>query len=453
MKAPFRPSWRAATLLVLAGGWALCVALGWPGHLSYDSVAQLADGRAGRFHTWHPPLMAALMGAADRIRPGAGLYTAAQAALGFGALALLVAPAPRPGPAMLVAAVLLVLSPLMLVWQLVAWKDVLFADALVAGFAALSAAPRLRPAPRALAVVASAVLLAGAALVRQSGAVAPLVAALAVAGEARAGGARTGRAALVAGGWLATCAGVAVLVGAALAARSVDDGLGAQLVQLRAYDLVGALARDPRLPLDRAPPRLAGELRRAAATGYTPRRNDALLADAPLSAALDAAPPGAVAAQWRELIERRPDLWLRHRAAVAREILSTPDLLACHSDFVGVGGDPEQLRSLGLTPRWTSRDGALARYAAAFHATPVYAHLFYLLLAAGEGGWLLLRRRPGDLAVAGLLLAAGLYAASYAAIGVACDYRYLYALDLAAMGGALHLAATLGRPGARAARR
>lgn len=51
----------------------------------------------------------------------------------------------------------------------------------------------------------------------------------------------------------------------------------------------------------------------------------------------------------------------------------------------------------------------------------------------------LLRRGTGpDLAVAGLLAGALLFALTFAVISIACDYRYLVFLDFAAMAGTLH---------------
>ena len=41
-----------------------------------------------------------------------------------------------------------------------------------------------------------------------------------------------------------------------------------------------------------------------------------------------------------------------------------------------------------------------------------------------------------------MLAAALAFAMSFAVISIACDYRYLYDLDLAAMAGALYAAAT-----------
>ena len=53
---------------------------------------------------------------------------------------------------------------------------------------------------------------------------------------------------------------------------------------------------------------------------------------------------------------------------------------------------------------------------------------------------LLRRRRPEDIAVAGLLASAFVVTASFFVISIACDYRYLYFLDLAAIAGALAIA-------------
>ena len=50
------------------------------------------------------------------------------------------------------------------------------------------------------------------------------------------------------------------------------------------------------------------------------------------------------------------------------------------------------------------------------------------------------RRAPGDTAFAFLLLAAFAFTASFFVISIACDYRYLYALDLAVIAAAFYLA-------------
>ena len=55
-------------------GFALILALNWPGQMSYDSVVQLADARSGEYDSWHPPVMAWLLGLGDHLMPGPGLF-------------------------------------------------------------------------------------------------------------------------------------------------------------------------------------------------------------------------------------------------------------------------------------------------------------------------------------------------------------------------------------------
>jgi len=80
----------------------------------------------------------------------------------------------------------------------------------------------------------------------------------------------------------------------------------------------------------------------------------------------------------------------------------------------------------------------MANYAHLFFATPVYSHILWGALALMLLVLLLRRGEPGDAAIAGLLVGALVFTVTFAAISIACDYRYLILLDLAAMTGALH---------------
>src|ERR1700753_3795903 len=132
-----------AIAAILAAGFVITVAVNWPGHLSYDSVLQLGQARSGVYNTWHPPVMAWLMGIGDALVPGTGLFTAFDAALAFGALAAtLWLGRTRAGWAAVVVAAVAVILPQLLIYQGIVWKDVLFADAAVAGFACLAVAAR-----------------------------------------------------------------------------------------------------------------------------------------------------------------------------------------------------------------------------------------------------------------------------------------------------------------------
>jgi hypothetical protein len=81
-----------------------------PGFMSWDSVAQLASARSGLYNSWHPPLMAWLLGAFDGIVPGTLLFLIFQSGLLLFALLALLWCRPR-GPVSAVAALLIVLLP------------------------------------------------------------------------------------------------------------------------------------------------------------------------------------------------------------------------------------------------------------------------------------------------------------------------------------------------------
>src|ERR1700751_233056 len=66
------PRRRAALKLgiIWVAGFALSVSINHPGFMSYDSVQQLLEARAGEYSDLHPPLMALMWHFADRIIPG-----------------------------------------------------------------------------------------------------------------------------------------------------------------------------------------------------------------------------------------------------------------------------------------------------------------------------------------------------------------------------------------------
>ena len=79
MKAPTAGSDYGAA--ILAAGFAAMLALNLPGQMSYDSVSQLFDGRFGTYNSWHPAVMAWLLGLFDAVLPGTGLFVVFEAAM------------------------------------------------------------------------------------------------------------------------------------------------------------------------------------------------------------------------------------------------------------------------------------------------------------------------------------------------------------------------------------
>jgi hypothetical protein len=221
------------------------------------------------------------------------------------------------------------------------------------------------------------------------------------------------------------------------------DGMSEGVRVLQRYDVLGAVAVDPQFPLaaiTAAEPDAAATIRRLAPQHYSAERTDFTDAQPQIQAALAKVPDDALGADWRDLILRHPALYLRERAAVFAWVFLTPKIGRCVPICLGIQGPKVVLAELGMAPRWSDAEDRLQAYNTVFTHTPIYSHLFYALLALGVGLVLLRRRDPADIAVVALMASALAFAASFALISIACDYRYLYFLDLAAMAGLLYVA-------------
>ena len=415
------------------------LALNWPGQMSYDSVSQLAEARAGFYHSWHPPVMAWLMGVLDALVTGTGLFILLNGLMALFAFWSFAQPTRASALTMLLA-LLIMLTPQWLLYEGIVWKDVLFADAALAGFAALGRAVR----GKALWYVPSILLLALAMMTRQNGLVIVPVAAamLGIILWRRVTPRRAMGAAML---FFLLVVGIA-LGGEALLSRRGDHGADAtdEIRVAQSYDLAGVMSREPGVHLARleaGDPRLALLLRTRGVALYTPTWVDPLMNDEPLHDAITASPPGLIFAQWRDAVLRHPGPYLAHRWAVFSWVVGTPDLEACHALYTGVDGPPALMTQLGLKPEWRPQDQLHNRYGVLTRGTPVFSHLVFGALALGLLVFLIWRRRDMDLVAAGLLAAALAFTLSFFVVSIACDYRYLYFLDLAAMAGALAAAA------------
>jgi len=145
-------------------------------------------------------------------------------------------------------------------------------------------------------------------------------------------------------------------------------------------------------------------------------------------------------AQWRRIIVHYPAAYLLQRADVFRWTLLTPKLELCLPVQVGVTGPEGMLKELDVPAGMDVRARGLAAYAQRFYGTPVFSHLAWALAAIGVIVWLSRRRDPADGVIMGLMGGMLAFTASFFFISVACDYRYLYGLDLAAMAGMLYVA-------------
>jgi hypothetical protein len=439
---------RTALRGLLAVGLLVMLGANLPGHLSYDSVAQLYEGHFHIRETWGPALYAWVLGFFDRFVPGTALYVTASGLILTVALASMTDLRPRTRWIAVLVAAGLLLTPQMLIYQGIVWKDVMFANSAVAGTVCLAHAARTwsKRRRRWALLLLALVLIAAGTQVRQNGIIAGVFAALAlgwIGGQGRwLRGAMWGLGAFVA--LVAVGHFLTVFSEPPKAPKETSLSTGLRIVQV--YDLVGATVIDPAYPLDilkaanPGAPAAVAKIRERAKFDYSGRRVDFLDRDNAIQGPLNSIPDKAYSAQWIDLVTMHPITYLKVRWEAFRWVFAPPVIDWCLPVYVGVDAPLEKLAPLGLQHRFVRADAQLNNYAGWFLGTPVYEHAFWAGLSLVLAGLLLWRRQPADIPMAGLQLAGAAFAASFFIISIACDYRYMYFTDLASMAGLLYVA-------------
>ena len=428
----------------MAAGLLLTLAVNVPGQMSLDSVVALTEARTGIRQTWAPAVSSWILKSFDGLVAGTGLYVTASAALLFFSLISLTRLRPRSTWLAVGLGVLVLLTPQVLLYQGIVWRDVLFANLTIAGFVMLAyAAGRWSERIAVLPLAGVLACLALAALARQNGIVLVIAAAGALAWTARTGG--WGRSLAWGLGGLAAATVLALGINhiATPAQSQPKLRLNAALLILEHYDIVGAKAHHPRLRLKeigKVDPAAQALLEAQSANLYSASRVDTLDNDEAFRKTLWHVPDAAMHAQWRRIIIHYPAAYLLHRADVFRWTFLTPKLELCLPMTVGVTGPEGMLKDLAVQTGIDPQDQALADYARRFYGTPVFSHLTWAIVAVGVIVLLLRRRDPADWVFVALLGGTLTFVATFVVVSVACDYRYLYLLDLAAMVGALYTA-------------
>jgi len=437
---------------IVVSGFSLMLAVNLPGHLEFDSVRQLLEGRSGVYSNWHPPIMSWMLGIADAIQPGAAPFVLFDATLAFGSILSLLWLVPRPSWLSVVASILAVSLPQLFLFQAIVWKDMLFADACLTAFVCLAhAATNWKWPPwRSVFLVGAVAFSALAVLTRQSGVLVLPCATIALGAiAARFSNWRMGL--LYGGGFLLACAALTLGTNAALQLRA-SKALGPieQIADLQLYDIAGMLQRRPGLELpvlEREAPAMAERMRQKGALLYTPIQHDHLTDD-PVIHGLIVASISAVGRQWRELVLSHPGTYLSVRAEDFSWVFLSFHPNECLIYEVGVSGDAADLQAAHLSRRYDDRDDWLDEdFGTPLIGTPVISHPAFAAAGLASLFVLLRRRRPTDLAIAGLLTATLLYTLSYFFISIACQYRYLYAVDLSSIAAVFYLAMDWHWPG------
>jgi hypothetical protein len=429
--------------IAMFAGLLLTLAANVPGQMSLDSVVALTEARTGVRQTWAPAVSSWILKPFDHLVAGTGLYVTASAAILFLSLMSLTRLRPRATWGAVALGALAVLTPQVLIYQGIVWRDVLFANLTLAGFVLLAHAAQRWAARPNLALLGALVCLTLAALARQNGLILVVAAAAVLAWTARAQGWRRSLAWGLGG--LAAAAILAVFING-LAKPPVQNAKlrpGAETLILEHYDVVGAKAHHPRLKLKeigKADPAAQALLEARSAKMYSAARVDTLDQDEAFRRTLWHVPDAAMNAQWRRIVVHYPAAYVLQRLDVFKWTFLTPKLEQCLPVTVGVTGPDGMLKDLDVQTGLDAQDQGLADYARRFYGTPIFSHLTWAVVALGVIGLLWQRRDPADWVFIALMAGSLLFAASFALISVACDYRYLYLLDLAAMAGALYTA-------------
>lgn len=459
-------------LAVLVGLWFTTVlVLNLPGHLTHDSLTQIAEGRSGFVQSWNPVFSSWVFGTLVNWTGGTELIVALSAAqLGVG-LWLILNTAPQARWWSLVAVAVLLFGPILLVHPAVVWKDVWFAHFSILAFGLVA----LRWQGAGWWTEAAALLLMAAALLsRQTGVLVSGVGVLALSLLHRAGTlnpahsdtadtadtasatrasdrpATIGLAAYFAAHFAARfTARLAVLLGMALALSTLaqsqmkqvqagEVGTGIKLVAL--FDLAGLLQRQPELHLDRL--RAQGfhtaDWEAGARATFSAERIDRLeMRPVTGPRELDTT---TLLRQWADVVTSHPMSYLAHRLEVYAWFGGLRDHALCMPIHVGISSGP-QVPNAGIPSTQARMSPSLYQWSRSLWYTPYFSPLFWSGVSALVALLMLLQRQWRH-PVFWLQMAGLVYSASYLVVAFSCDFRYSYFSVAAASVGLMWLAAS-----------
>lgn len=432
-------------LLILLWVWfAAVLVVNLPGHLTHDSITQIAEGRSGYVRSWNPIFSSWVFGTLVNWTGGTEILVAVSATMLAASVYLILQASPHQRLWPLIPTAALLFTPILLIHPGVIWKDVWFAhfSLLAFGFIAIRARGYGWWA-EGMAIV----LLAAALLSRQTGILVALVGVLALTllHTAR-DDSQPARKPGVARRALAFLLRVALLLLAAQAlsglARSEmkqieigEVGTGFKLVAF--FDMAGMLKKDPTLQLQslRARGYQTDEWEAAAKASFSAERIDRLDLRAMTGPGDLGVEP--IFKQWLALIVSNPLTYAAHRMDVYAWFGGLEDQRLCIPIHVGIDAGP-QTPDAGIKLNIPRMSASLYQWSRHFVDTPYFAPVFWsgisvlvCLLLAQAG---LCRDAVFWLQVAGLT-----YSASYLIAGFSCDFRYSYFSVVAASLGIVRL--------------
>lgn len=410
-------------------------ALNYPGHLNYDTLIQLEEGRSRTYLSIHPPIMSAILGMCDALFRGTGLFFILMNALYFSSF-LLVTSGKRFGLLTWFLAPCLFLLPSFLLYQGVLTKDVLFANFALAALTLLYCSNGKRRLSGVFFVLSS-ICFAVATLARQQGVLVLLGGIMIVFMQepernAERDGTHATRIirtakllALVAASLFFMVAGISVT--AKQGPVSATD-IGLKILEI--YDMAGITTQTDEEDFSQLEARgiNTDSLKQHFRLNYGADRADPLANPNPARDAVLALPLEEVSRQWVRTIQRFPREYFFHRLNTYVYMLGFGDRDKCnyvHPVGVPSGSIADALvERLGLTPGIPRQIQPLVTSAWLWRNSIFYYPALYLAIGLIV---LLTCRRSGDYPLlAALCVSSMLFTLSYFFIGIACDFRYVY---------------------------
>lgn len=409
-----------------AAGFALTLYVFWPGVMTFDARYVYEDIAKGFYGDWQSPAMTWLWSKIDPIAPGPGsilLLTVSAYWLAIGLLARAIA---RRSLALATLLFLLALSPPVFVFLGIIWRDVLFMAAWLLAAALVFAAAESGGKVRVPAQAVALALLAFGVLLRPNAIpAAPLLAAYLLWPS----GISLKRAAIL---YIPLALGLYGLVHLVYY-EMLDAKRQHPLHSIMVFDLGGIshYAKDNVFPGSWS----ADEAKLITDGCYLPERWDAYWTMQPCKFVMERLEgekifgTPALTEAWTRALLRHPLAYAQHRARFMGAFLAEPGLTMWVIDL----NDTAKI-AFADNPRLM----ALKNLHDALKPTPLFLPGTWLALAIGV--CLLAWRRRATAAGAyalGVCASAIVYVISFAAVGVATDFRYALWLVAAALMGAI----------------
>jgi hypothetical protein len=396
--------------------------------------------------------MSFLLGISNAIVPGTGLFIILNTAIFYISIFLYSQGLPRVSWFTTLLTIGICLNHLVLIYNGIVWKDVLFANLCLLGFAStLFSYRRYHPTRWGIgASIISLFAFALSMLLRPQGILVAFTGVLILSLNWQShlffnykGNPNVShflkRLIIPVLLHLLVCLVLAKLMTGIVALTAVSYSTNTAVIGTRillVYDIAGIVYREPETPLSvfQALTVNTTALQAEILRHYTSSRFDYLSSPGLVYKYLQETSTSDLSKQWVQAISARPLAYISHRISLFSWQMGLHDQAQCLPNWLGVSREPANvIQDLKLNLKESQFVSTLYVYAQKFINTFFNAPLTYLVLSICGLGILSRHVNPKTLPIIGLAIAGIVFALTYLFIGIACDLRYVYFSIVAGM--------------------